>query len=147
MKMIEMKSAVDNKGYLIFSEETVSAAGLKPGDEVYVTLTVSEEENYPYPMILIMTEPLDITIHNAQEMDEEEEPEVEDDLTLPYSLLEDANIPLDSDLDIICGDREIKIRPADPLDRLPDELHGLFDNLGIHSDTVREVMKKEGYFV
>ncbi len=118
MKMIEMKSAVDNKGYLIFSEETVSAAGLKPGDEVYVTLTVSEEE-----------------------------PEEEDDLTLPYSLLEDANIPLDSDLDIICGDREIKIRPADPLDRLPDELHGLFDNLGIHSDTVREVMKKEGYFV
>lgn len=147
MKMIEMKFAVDNKGCLIFSEETVNAAGLKPGDEVYVTLTVSEEENYPYPMILITTEPLDITVHNAQEMDEEEEPEEEDDLTLPYSLLEDANIPLDSDLDIICGDSKIKIRPTDPMDRLPDELRGLFDNLGIHPDTVREVMKKEGYFV
>ncbi len=147
MKMIEMKSAVDNKGCLVFSEETVSAAGLKPGDEVYVTLTVPEEENYPYPMILITTEPLDITIHNAQEMDEEEEPEEEDDLTLPYSLLEDANIPLDSDLEIVCTTGAIVIMESDILDGLPDELRGLFEDLGIHPDTVREVMKKEGYFV
>ena len=32
------------------------------------------------------------------------------------------------------------------LDRLPDGLREIFRSFGIHPDTVREVMKKEGYF-
>lgn len=71
----------------------------------------------------------------------------EDDLNVPVELLEAAGILEDSDLDVICIDGAIVIMEADILDNLPDDLRELFDTLGIDPGTVREVMRKEGYFV
>jgi hypothetical protein len=54
--------------------------------------------------------------------------------------------PIDGDLDVTCVPGAIIIRESDVLDRLPDGLREIFRSFGIHPDTVREVMKKEGYF-
>lgn len=77
----------------------------------------------------------------------EDKPCDEDYLNVPVELLEAAGIPEDSDLDVICIDGAVVIVEADILDNLPENLRGLFDDLGINPDTVREVMRKEGYFV
>lgn len=71
----------------------------------------------------------------------------EDDLHVPVEFLEAAGIPEGSDLEIICTAGAIVIMEADILDNLPEDLRGLFGDLGISPDTVREVMRKEGYFV
>jgi hypothetical protein len=76
-----------------------------------------------------------------------EEDGVEISLTLPDLLLEAAEISEASALEIVCAPGAIVILEADILDNLPDELHELFTALGINPDTVREVMRKEGYFV
>ncbi len=46
--------------------------------------------------------------------------------------MEGAGISADSDLEIICGDGAIVILASDILNRLPEELAGLFQELGIH---------------
>ena len=51
---------------------------------------------------------------------------------------------MDSDLEIVCARGTVVILQADLLDSLPDELRELFDDLGIHPDTVREVMRSGG---
>lgn len=77
----------------------------------------------------------------------EDRPCDEDDLHVPVELLEAASIPEDSDLDVICIDGAVIIMEEDILNNLPEDLRELFDDLGISPDTVREVMRKEGYFV
>lgn len=56
-------------------------------------------------------------------------------------------LPADSDLEIICGDGAIVILASNALNQLPEELTELFQELGIHPDIIREVMRKEGYFI
>ncbi len=64
-----------------------------------------------------------------------------------HGLLTIPVIPADSDLEIICDDGAVVILASDILKRLPEELAGLFQELGIHPDTIREVMRKEGYYL
>mgnify|MGYP001126020984 FL=1 len=144
MKLIEMRTSVDKQGRIILPGEPLGAAGLKPGDEVRVTLAVWQEETESLCPQLIVT-PQDVggavQLSGCQEADEE------GDLTLPNDLLEAAEIPVDSDLEIVCTAGAIVIMESDILDSLPDELRELFGELGIDPGTVREVMRKEGYFV
>ncbi|WP_041272707.1 AbrB/MazE/SpoVT family DNA-binding domain-containing protein [Desulfitobacterium hafniense] len=140
MKIIAMKAVVDNEGRIVLPAEATGSAGLKPGDEVYVTLAAKGSGG---PMFAIVPGDAGDAVTLLWQGDKEGE----DELQLPHGLLEEAGIPLDSDLDVICSDREIIIRPSDPLESLPDVLRGLFENLGVSPDTVRKVMKEEGYFV
>ena len=66
------------------------------------------------------------------------------ELTLPHELLDAADIPVDSDLEIICCSGAVVILEADLLDALPDDLRELFDELGIQPEVVREVMRNGG---
>lgn len=143
MKMIEMRTCVDKDGRLTISEKTVEEAGFNSGDEVYVSLAPAKGETHPCPIHFISTEPSDAVVHP----DDEDELAPEDELCIPGEMLEAAGIPKDSDLNIIYTDGAIVIMQADILDNLPDELRELFANIGVNPDTVREVMRKEGYFV
>ena len=144
MKLIELCAVVDKHGRIALPAEPLVSAGLKFGDEVRVTLIVNQDETEsPYPQLVITPHGVEaaLPIDGWQEDDEEI------DLTLPNTLLEAAEIPEGSDLEIICALGIIVIKESDILDNLPDELRELFGQLGIHPDTVREVMRKEGYFV
>lgn len=143
MKMIEMRTCVDKDGRLVIPEKTVEEAGFNPGDEVYVSLAAAKEETHPCLRHLITTEPLDTVVHS----DDDDEFAPEDELCIPGEMLEAAGIPRDSDLNIIYTDGTIVIMEADILDNLPDELRELFANIGVNPDTVREIMRKEGFFV
>jgi bifunctional DNA-binding transcriptional regulator/antitoxin component of YhaV-PrlF toxin-antitoxin module len=152
MKIIKMKSKVDKSGQIALSTEAVGNAGLKPGDEICFTMMVQEEVNEHCPLVLITSEGVEITVplFELQKDDEKFSLEYElseDELHIPHELLESADISLDSDLEVICAESAIVIVPSDILDRLPDELRGLFEDLGIDPSTVRDVMRKEGYFV
>lgn len=144
MKLIEMRASVDKQGRIILPGEPLGAAGLKPGDEVRVTLAVSEEEMESLsPQLVITPQGVEVAVQLSGGWQEDED----GDLSLPDDLLEAAEIPEGSDLEIVCTAGAIVIMESDILDSLPDELRGLFDNLGINPGTVREVMKKEGYFI
>jgi len=147
MKIMKTKAVVDTHGLLTLP---AIPAGLTPGDQVNVVLASHGEESSP---LLFLTEtgieiavPL-YALADEDALDADEKPDDEEGLNLPADLLEDAGISADSDLEIICGDGAIVILASDILNHLPEELTGLFQELGIHPDTVREVMRKEGYFV
>ncbi|HOT58337.1 MAG TPA: AbrB/MazE/SpoVT family DNA-binding domain-containing protein [Clostridia bacterium] len=144
MKLIEMRTSVDKQGRIILPGEPLGAAGLKPGDEVRVTLAVGQEETESLCPQLIVT-PQDVGV--AVQLSGCQEADEEGDLTLPNDLLEAAEIPVDSDLEVVCTAGAIVIMESDILDSLPDELRELFGELGINPGTVREVMRKEGYFL
>lgn len=149
MKLMKTLASVDKDGRLILPAESVNAAGFQPGGEVSVTQTIPEDGEPPCPVMVITSEsPAMFTFaHDCDESEEPEEDETEDDFSLPHELLQAAGIPVDSDLDVTCVPGAIVIKEADILNRLPDGLKALFHSYGIHPETVREVMKKEGYFV
>jgi len=144
MKLIELRTSVDKQGCIVLPKEPLGNAGLKPGDEVRVTLAVGQEETESLCPQLIVT-PQDVGV--AVQLSGCQEADEEGDLTLPNDLLEAAEIPVDSDLEVVCTAGAIVIMESDILDSLPDELRELFGELGINPGTVREVMRKEGYFL
>ena len=144
MKLIEMRTFVDKQGSIILPGELLGTAGLKPGDEVRVTLAVVQEETENLcPQLIITPQGLGVAVQLSGWREDDEE----GDLTLPNGLLEAADIPEGSDLEIVCTAGAIVIMESDVLDNLPDELRELFGELGIDPGTVREVMRKDGYFI
>lgn len=147
MKIMKTKAAVDHHGLLTIP---VIPAGLTPGEQVEVVLASRGDE--VAPLLLLTQAGIEVAIPlcalpEEDTLEEKDEPEDEDGLNLPGEVMEGAGISADSDLEIICGDGAIVILAADILNRLPEELTELFQELGIHPDTIREVMKKEGYFI
>ena len=147
MKIMKTKAAVNHHGLL-----TIPAipAGLALGEQVEVVLASRGDE--AAPLLLLTQAGIEVAIPlcalpEENTLEEKDEPEDEDGLNLPGEVLEGAGISADSDLEIIWGDGAIVILASDILNRLPEELAGLFQELGIHPDTIREVMRKEGYYL
>ena len=66
-------------------------------------------------------------------------------VTLPMELLRIAKLEPGDRLNIMVV--EVEDESDDILYNLPGDLRQLFDELGVNPETVREVMRKEGYFV
>ncbi|OLN30070.1 hypothetical protein [Desulfosporosinus metallidurans] len=136
MKMIEIQSTVDQQGQLTIAAQLLRDMGLVSGDTVklaYISDSTGSISNTFKEFIL--------TSNGIAALEDDEE----DELTLPHELLEAAQIPLDSDLEVVCAKGTVVIMEADLLDSLPDELRELFADLGINPDTVREVMRNGGF--
>lgn len=147
MKIMKTKVAVDHHGLLTIP---VIPVGLTPGEQVEVVFVSRGDE--AAPLLLLTQAGIEVAIPlcalpEEDTQEEKDEPEDEDGLYLPGEVLEGAGISSDSDLEIICGDGAIVILASDFLNRLPEELAGLIHELGIHSYTIREVMRKEGYYL
>jgi len=137
LKIMKTKAAVDHHGLLTIP---VIPAGLTLGEQVEVVLASREDE--AAPLLLLTQAGIEVAIPlcallEKNTLDEKDEPEDEDGLNLPEEVLEGAGISADSDLEIICGDSAIVILASDILNRLPEELAGLFQELGIHPDIIR----------
>ena len=144
MKLIGMCISVDEQGCLVLPREPLAAVGLKPGDGVSVNLAVEQEGMESLcPQLIITPHGVGIALQLPGMPDDEDEA----DLTLSNELLEGAEIPVGSDLEVLCTTGAIIITVSDILNNLPHELRGLFDELGIDPGTVREVMRKEGYYL
>lgn len=148
MKLLKVSTSVDKDGRLILPMESVNFEGFRPGGEVSALLAVPENEDFPGLMMLAAPKDSALSFF-AQDRDgdeDEEDAREVDGFVLPHDLLRAAGISVDGDLDVTCVPGAIIIRESDVLDRLPDDLREMFRSFGIHPDTVREVMKKEGYF-
>lgn len=146
MKLIEKHICVDKEGRLPLPMEFINAAALQPGTEMTVTVVSPEDGVLPCPLMVVSPD-IPIAFAFTPDNGEDENEEMEDDFALPHELLQAAGIPIDSDLDVTCVPGAIIIKESDVLNKLPDGLKTLFQSFGIHPETVREVMKKEGYFV
>lgn len=147
MKILKTNAVVDSHGLLILP---VLPAGLTPGEQVDVVL--ASRGDGAAPLLLLTQAGVEVAIPLCSLPDEDTpaekmESEDEEGLNIPGEVLEGAGIPADSDLEIICGDGAIVILASNALNQLPEELTELFQELGIHPDTIREVMRKEGYFI
>ncbi len=111
-----------------------------------MTLAIFEEGVIPCPVMFVSPDDSAVFAF-APDDDKDTNEEIEDDFALPHELLNAAGIPIDSDLDVTCVSGAIIIKESDVLNKLPDDLKTLFQSFGIYPETVREVMKKEGYFV
>lgn len=133
MKIIEFQSTVDEKGRLIVPKQLLHEAELTAGDRVQLSCAIGCAGSRCSAFKGFV-----LTMCGAELCRDNESPE----LTLPHELLEAAEIPVDSDLEIICGSGAVVILESDLLEDLPDDLRELFDELGIHPEVVREVMRK-----
>ena len=61
MKLIEMRTTVDRHDRIILPKELLGNAGIKPGDEVRVTLAVGQEETENLCPQLVVT-PQDVEV-------------------------------------------------------------------------------------
>jgi len=139
MKLIEMTTLTDKKGFLIIPPQLIAKMGVKPNEEIRLTF-VSDSGEMDNTHVQFVISPKGIA---AQLLEPGEDDG--DSLTLPHDLMEAAQIPIDSDLEVLCTAGAIVILASDILDELPDELAELFSNLGISPDTVREVMRSGGH--
>lgn len=148
MKLFKMSASVDKDGRLILPMESVNLEGFRPGGEVSALLAVPENEEFPGLMLLAAPKDSALSFFTQDRGGDEDEEDAgeADDFALPHDLLRAAGIPFDGDLDVTCVPGAIIIRESDVLDRLPEGLREIFQSFGIHPDTVRDVMKKEGYF-
>lgn len=148
MKLLKVSANIDKECRLILPMESVSLEGFRLGGEVSALLAVPENEEFPGLMMLVAPKDsaLSFLTQDRGGDEDEEGAEETDDFALPHDLLRAAGIPIDGDLDVTCVPGAIIIRESDVLDRLPDGLREMFRSFGIHPDTVREVIKKEGYF-
>lgn len=135
MKMIEFQSTVDEQGRLTVPVQLLHEMELAVGDTVKLACII----NSAGPKRSVFKEFV-LTTGGAAALEDDGDTE----LTLPHALLEAADIPVDSDLEIICTSGAVVILEADLLDSLPDDLRELFGELGIHPDVVREVMRNGG---
>ena len=130
MKMIEIESTIDKEGKLAIPAHLIDEMGLVLGDAVRLAYACKSSDYSLSSEFLIA----------PRSIAEDEESEI----SLPHELLEAANIPFDSDVEIVCTDGAIIITAADLLDIIPDELCQLFAELGISPETVRSVIKSGG---
>ncbi|NPV89712.1 MAG: AbrB/MazE/SpoVT family DNA-binding domain-containing protein [Firmicutes bacterium] len=137
MKMIEMQRTIDEQGQLIVPARLLRDMGLVRGDTVKLACISGSADS-----IRNTFKELVLTTDVITTLEDDEDAE----LSLPHELLEAAGIPVDSDLEIVCAKGAVVILEADLLDSLPDDLRKLFADLGIHPDTVREVMRNGGVF-
>jgi hypothetical protein len=134
MKLMEIQCIVDTNGQLVIPEQFTRDMGIAPGDIVMITNVINTGSDMNTDKDLVLTRD---TIAVDVKWDNE--------MTLPYRLLEEAEIPVQSELDIVCVEGAIVIMQTDILDSLPDDLRGLFKDLGINPDTIREVMRNGGF--
>lgn len=135
MKMIEFQSTVDEKGRLTVPQQLLRKMGLTAGDKVKLACVI-----IPTGSKHSAIKEFVLTANGIAALEDVNDAE----LTLPHELLEAADIPVDSDLEIICGSGAVVILEADLRDALPNDLCELFDELGIHPEVVREVMRNGG---
>ena len=82
MKLFEMSAIVDERGRITLPTEPFVGAGLKFGDEVRVTLLVSQETKSLYPQLVVTPHGVEVALPIAGWQEDDEE----NDLTLPEKM-------------------------------------------------------------
>ncbi|HEX2925320.1 MAG TPA: hypothetical protein VHP38_03535 [Ruminiclostridium sp.] len=135
MKMIEIQTRVSEIGEVTIPAGLMHKMGFASGDMVKLSFVSDSQDGMENTFKEFVVTPDGIA--NILEDNQAE-------LTLPLDILEKAEIPYNSDLEVVCTMGAVVILEADLTDRLPKELRELFEDLGISQDTVRDVLRNGG---
>ncbi len=138
MRIIEIESTLDKQGKLTIPAHLLGEMGLVSGDTVRLAY-ISKSSDLPRNTYseFILTPNGIVTALSEVESDVRE-------FGIPNELLEAANIPFNSDIEIVCADGAIIITGANLLETIPDELYQMFVKLDISPETVRTVLMSGG---
>lgn len=114
MRISESTFTVGNSGALKIPSSILCEMGLFPGDHVRVAYLTNDDRQNSFREFLLSPDPLD-------ELSDEQQ------FRVPSHILEDANIPADSDLQILCLDGCIVISQDPVLNS--DELASVLEQI------------------
>lgn len=137
MKLVELAVTMNEDGTVAIPIETMEQMKIHLGDTLNLIYMAENEDNLANETkeFLLAKEGK----YFAGEIDKEVT------IQVPMELLQDAGIPLDSDLEIVCADKKIVIFPLEESEMIvPKELHGIFEEMGISLDKAKIIMRTEG---
>ncbi len=137
MSFNELEIKVNKQGEIVIGKEITEKINLKVDDKVYISYATEEEvENFKVVDFMITKGSLKNENINFK---------------IPKEILTDANIDLNSNLEVICKDKKILIVPSNYIDSIPEDIVKLCEDIGISKEKVgvilsfieEEILKEE----
>lgn len=136
VRLAEIEGKMNENGCIEIPAIVLEQTGIRIGDNIKLIYMADVEslQNESKEFVLLRKEQ-----ETAKELMKEQPVAFQ----IPLELLEDAGIPLDADLDIVCREQKIIILPAEDVSeiKVPDELLTLCSDLGISEDKVKIILK------
>ena len=141
LKLVELAMAVKENGGIEIPIEAMLQMDIHIGDTIKLIYMAESEEN------LVNSAKEFVLARECENAEEALKKQEQIAFQIPQVLLEDAGISMDADLDIVCADGKIVILPAGGegiTEKIPPELMGIFQELGISRDKVNIILQTEG---
>lgn len=136
LQLVEMEGKLNEKGCIEIPAVMLEQTGIRTGEAVKLIYMAEEEElkNESKEFLLVRAE---------QDASEELMKEQNIVFQIPQELLQDAGIPMDADLDIVCQEQKIIILPAQMADETPltEELLMICKEFGVSEDKVKIILR------
>lgn len=135
LQLVEMEGRVTENGCIEIPMTVLDQAGICTGDAIKLIYMAEEEEVKSAAKEFLL-------VKNDQDVVEELAREQRVSLQIPEELLQDAGIPMDADLDIVCQNGRIVIFSSELLKEteIPEEVMEICNELGISEDKVKIIL-------
>ena len=135
LQLVEMEGRVTENGCIEIPMTVLDQAGICTGDAIKLIYMAEEEEVKSAAKEFLL-------VKNDQDVVEELAREQRVSLQIPEELLQDAGIPMDADLDIVCKNGRIVIFSSELLKEtvIPEEVMEICNELGISEDKVKIIL-------
>lgn len=135
LQLVEMEGRVTENGCIEIPMTVLDQAGICTGDAIKLIYMAEEEEVKSAAKEFLL-------VKNDQDVVEELAREQRVSLQIPEELLQDAGIPMDADLDIVCQNGRIVIFSSELLKDtvIPEEVMEICNELGISEDKVKIIL-------
>lgn len=135
LQLVEMEGRVTENGCIEIPMTVLDQAGICTGDAIKLIYMAEEEEVKSAAKEFLL-------VKNDQDVVEELVREQRVSLQIPEELLQDAGIPMDADLDIVCQNGRIVIFSSELLKEtvIPEEVMEICNELGISEDKVKIIL-------
>lgn len=135
LQLVEMEGRVTENGCIEIPMTVLDQAGICTGDAIKLIYMAEEEEVKSVAKEFLL-------VRNDQDVVEELAREQRVSLQIPEELLQDAGIPMDADLDIVCQNGRIVIFSSELLKEteIPEEVMEICNELGISEDKVKIIL-------
>lgn len=135
LQLVEMEGRVTENGCIEIPMTVLDQAGICTGDAIKLIYMAEEEEVKSAAKEFLL-------VKNDQDVVEELAREQRVSLQIPEELLQDAGIPMDADLDIVCQNGRIVIFSSELLKEtvIPEEVMEICNELGSSEDKVKIIL-------
>ena len=133
LQLVEMEGRVTENGCIEIPMTVLDQTGICTGDAIKLIYMAEEEEVKSAAKEFLL-------VKNDQDVVEELAREQRVSLQIPEELLQDAGIPMDADLDIVCQNGRIFSSELLKEMEIPEEVMEICNELGISEDKVKIIL-------